>query len=191
MPKELMKIAGVGICLCFVAGCTGAVGVSARSYFADEKRVDQDMSQDGNNFGYVYGTPKPEDRSDFKKTRKVYVVEFTKEAEDKDGDDVIVLPARERPVPPPPAERRRPKPEPEADQLVIPDFDEMVIEEEPVSAGGYENYTVQKNDTLQKISKKYYNTYRRWQEIYDANQDVMSDPNKLKVGMTLRIPVEK
>jgi len=189
MPKDMRALLGVGICVCLIAGCTGSAGVSARSYLADQERVDQDMSDDGNNYGYIYGDPSPEDRSEYKKTRQVYVVEFTKEADEKVGD-VIVLPARERPVSLPPVDRRRRDPDPE--QLVIPDFDDAMIDEDPVvMETNYVDYTVQKNDTLQKISKKHYDTYRRWQEIFEANTDVMADPNKLKPGMTLRIPVDQ
>jgi nucleoid-associated protein YgaU len=52
-----------------------------------------------------------------------------------------------------------------------------------------EQYTVQKDDTLQKIAKKLYGSYSKWPLIYDANRDVIKDPNFLKPGITLKIPV--
>ncbi len=50
------------------------------------------------------------------------------------------------------------------------------------------NYTVQSGDTLGKISRKFYGTSARWQEIFNYNQDVLSDPAKLKPGMEIKIP---
>ena len=47
-------------------------------------------------------------------------------------------------------------------------------------------YVVQKNDTLQKISMKFYNTNHKWKKILEANKGI--DPNKLKVGTKLTIP---
>lgn len=49
-------------------------------------------------------------------------------------------------------------------------------------------YTVGKGDMLSTISQKVYGTSKKWQKIYDANRDVLKDPNALKVGMKLRIP---
>lgn len=52
-----------------------------------------------------------------------------------------------------------------------------------------EQYAVQKDDTLQKISKKLYGSYSKWTVIYDANRDVIKDPNFLKPGTMLTIPL--
>ena len=52
-----------------------------------------------------------------------------------------------------------------------------------------EQYVIQKDDTLQKISKKLYGSYSKWTVIYDANRDVIKDPNFLKPGKVLKIPI--
>lgn len=53
-------------------------------------------------------------------------------------------------------------------------------------------YTVQKGDSLGTISKSVYGTHKNWRNIYDANRDVIGDdPNRLKLGMQLRIPEVK
>lgn len=53
-------------------------------------------------------------------------------------------------------------------------------------------YTVQKGDVLGTISKTVYGSTKHWRRIYDANRDVIGDdPNRLKVGMQLRIPEAK
>ena len=37
-------------------------------------------------------------------------------------------------------------------------------------------YIVQKGDTLQKISKKFFGTTKKWPKLYDANKDVLKGP---------------
>jgi 5'-nucleotidase / UDP-sugar diphosphatase len=49
-------------------------------------------------------------------------------------------------------------------------------------------YTVKKNDTLQKISQKYYGTTKNWQKIYQANKKAIKDPDQLVEGTRLAIP---
>jgi len=53
-----------------------------------------------------------------------------------------------------------------------------------------EKYTVQKGDTLQKISKKFYGTTKKWQKIYAANQDTLKGPNKIYPGQTIDVPLD-
>ncbi len=53
-----------------------------------------------------------------------------------------------------------------------------------------EKYTVQKDDTLQKISEKFYGTTKKWNEIYKANRNILKNPDTLSVGQVLSIPVE-
>ena len=52
-------------------------------------------------------------------------------------------------------------------------------------------YTVQKDDTLQKISKKLFGSYGKWYKIYEANKNKIKNPNLLKPGMVLTIPAIK
>ena len=55
---------------------------------------------------------------------------------------------------------------------------------------GWKEYTVAKDDTLQKISKKFYGSYSQWTRIYDANKTVIKNPNFVKPGVVLKIPNE-
>jgi nucleoid-associated protein YgaU len=48
-------------------------------------------------------------------------------------------------------------------------------------------YTVQSGDSLWKIAKQYYGDGSRWTEIYNANSDKISNPNKISVGMVLTV----
>jgi len=49
-------------------------------------------------------------------------------------------------------------------------------------------YTVQSGDTLGSIAKEFYGDGRKWPTIAAANKEVLPDPNRLRIGMKLRIP---
>jgi nucleoid-associated protein YgaU len=49
-------------------------------------------------------------------------------------------------------------------------------------------HTVVEGDSLSRISLRYYGTGNRWQEIFQANRDVLQGSSTLRVGMQLRIP---
>jgi nucleoid-associated protein YgaU len=49
-------------------------------------------------------------------------------------------------------------------------------------------YVVAEGDTLSKISKKFYGTSSRWEDILNANHAVVKDEKGLVVGSTLTIP---
>jgi nucleoid-associated protein YgaU len=54
------------------------------------------------------------------------------------------------------------------------------------TAGG--TYTVQKGDTLSKISKQYYGDPNKYNRIFEANRDQLKDPDKIFPGQVLKIP---
>jgi len=56
----------------------------------------------------------------------------------------------------------------------------------PTAAPAPQTHVVQRGDTLEAISLKYYGTRQRWQEIVSANKGL--DPKRLRVGMKLTIP---
>jgi len=49
-------------------------------------------------------------------------------------------------------------------------------------------HTVASGETLSKIAKTYLGDASRYMEIFNANKDQLSDPDKLKVGQKLTIP---
>jgi LysM repeat protein len=61
---------------------------------------------------------------------------------------------------------------------------------QPASApGGAANtYTVQAGDTLGGIAKKFYGHANDYMEIFNANKDQLTDPDKIKPGQVLKIP---
>jgi LysM repeat protein len=50
------------------------------------------------------------------------------------------------------------------------------------------SYTVQKGDTLSKISKQIYGDAGQYMKIFSANRDQLSEPDKIQVGQVLKIP---
>jgi nucleoid-associated protein YgaU len=49
-------------------------------------------------------------------------------------------------------------------------------------------HTVASGETLSKIAKNYLGDANRYTEIFNANKDQLSDPDKIKVGQKLNIP---
>lgn len=62
------------------------------------------------------------------------------------------------------------------------------VEASTASAPAGQSYTVVSGDTLSKISKHFYNDANQWQRIFDANRDILSNPDRISPGQTLRIP---
>ena len=53
------------------------------------------------------------------------------------------------------------------------------------AGGGGHTYTVVSGDNLTKIGAKY---GLSWQQVFDANKDTISDPDKIFPGQELKIP---
>ncbi|MGE3107422.1 MAG: LysM peptidoglycan-binding domain-containing protein [Phycisphaerales bacterium] len=58
----------------------------------------------------------------------------------------------------------------------------------PVESAGFTTYVIKDSDTLSGISKALLGKSSRWREIFEANTDVIADPDHLKPGVTIRIP---
>jgi hypothetical protein len=59
------------------------------------------------------------------------------------------------------------------------------------SASGGQNerrYTVKPGDTLSKISREFYGDPNQYNKIFNANRNVLSDPDTIKPGQQLVIP---
>jgi len=52
----------------------------------------------------------------------------------------------------------------------------------------YGEYEVQAGDTLSGIAKEVTRGQLSYQQIFDANRDILSDPNSIKPGQKLKIP---
>ena len=54
------------------------------------------------------------------------------------------------------------------------------------TGGGGNTYTVESGDNLTKIGNKY---GIPWKSIWDANRDILKDPDKIYPGQELKIPI--
>jgi nucleoid-associated protein YgaU len=79
----------------------------------------------------------------------------------------------------------------------IPDWQKEVVADiqvvgAPAAVGttgaGGRSYTVQAGDTLSKIAKEHLGNANAYMKIFEANKDVLSDPNVIKPGQVLRLP---
>ena len=52
----------------------------------------------------------------------------------------------------------------------------------------YETYEVKSGDSLSKIAKRVYGNASAWKRIYEANRDLLKDPDKIFPGQKLKIP---
>jgi nucleoid-associated protein YgaU len=52
----------------------------------------------------------------------------------------------------------------------------------------YAMHTVEKGETLGKIAKKYYGKPSKYKEIYEANSDILDNPDLIHPGQELKIP---
>lgn len=172
--KMLFLFLGV-ILLLGIYGCgTGGSGINLRSYVEERPRVNTEVT---GNQGYLAGTPSPVDTSEKKKTRKVYVLEITKPADIPEGEESLSS-------------------ESASDEMVEPAATDVYRDTAVLDSESKENlsafveYKVEKDDTLQKISKKFYDTYKKWPKIYEANKDKIKDPNHIRPGIVIKIPRE-
>ncbi len=189
LNKNLVLIALV----IFAAGC----GTEIRTYVMTKDRVGLD--QNGGNGGCVVGKcPPPPPPAET--TRKVYVLEITKPVPESEVQKIekTAIDAITADTPPTTGVEPEQSAPAAADNAqpaapVVP-----VVGDEPaapaVQNGGNmqaQTYTVQKDDTLQKISKKIFGSYGKWYKIYEANKDKIKNPNILKTGTVLTIPAIK
>lgn len=49
-------------------------------------------------------------------------------------------------------------------------------------------YVVKSGDSLSKIAKREYGNAKDWKRIFEANRDLIKDPDKIYPGQTLKIP---
>jgi nucleoid-associated protein YgaU len=63
---------------------------------------------------------------------------------------------------------------------------EAEVEAEPESE--FEFYTIQSGDSLSKIAKRYYGDAMKWPDLFEANKEVIKNPDLIYPGQTIRVP---
>jgi nucleoid-associated protein YgaU len=51
-------------------------------------------------------------------------------------------------------------------------------------------YTIESGDSLSKIAKRYYGDAGKWNALFEANREVIEDPDKIYPGQTIRVPAK-
>ena len=59
-----------------------------------------------------------------------------------------------------------------------------------VPALAAQQYTVKSGDTLSRLAERFYSAPGKWEKIYDANKDILKNPNYIYIGMKLTIPAD-
>lgn len=159
--KSIYKTIVLSALALFLYGC-GSSGINLRTYAEDRPRVDQEISGIGN-AGYIGGSMQSSTLAQRKTTRKVYVMEVSK------GAGNI-------------------KPIEDEEAFTGTPTDKSI--EKKSAAGQIIQYTAEKDDTLQKIAKKFYDSYSKWTRIYEANKSVIPNPDRINPGTVLQIPMD-
>ncbi len=61
---------------------------------------------------------------------------------------------------------------------------------ETAQAAALQTHVIQSGESLSTIAERYLGSQGRFQELYDANRDVLTDPNRLPLGTTIVIPAK-
>jgi LysM domain len=58
----------------------------------------------------------------------------------------------------------------------------------PDTIGSGKTYVVVEGDSLSKIAKREYGNANKWRTIYEANKDLINDPDLIYPGQELKVP---
>jgi len=160
-------------------------GCIVRTYPLTRDRVDQDLT---GNRGYIKGEGSAVETGDRKTTRRTQVVEIELHSPIK-----FEKAPKQRTLDTGPVEKT------EDNELwgnrgyLTQSQTPEIRESENVGmtpGERMERYTVKKTDTLQKISKEFYGTTKKWKKIFQANSDALKSPDKIYPGQVINVPVE-
>lgn len=154
-------------------------GCVVRTYKVSRDRLDQDLVS--GNRGYLAGKmPAQLETGERDLTRTTHTVEIELRSPVKFGKK-----PKAQPTP-----SGQPQETVEGGRGYVSESIPAAAEIAPVEQA-LEKYTVQKDDTLQKISLKLYGTTKKWVKIYDLNKDSLKAPDKIYVGQVLNVPARE
>jgi len=192
-----------------VSGCV------TRTYTTHVERVDQEIY---GNRGVIMGTPPPVEETDVKKTREIYNLEvevpslykgssgqkkvYREERVRQEDKELYgnrgylqggISPEKEVYVP---ETAKAQQSNMRISGGLYSGRTPQVVYSEPSKATGAnsvstedkEYYVVEKGDTLQIISEKFYGTTKKWKALYEANKNVLKSPDRIRPGQKLVIP---
>ena len=157
-------------------------GCVVRSYELTRERVDQDLA---GNRGYLAGQGSAEEPKEKKTTRTSQVVELEFRPlikfESRPKQEITSGPVK--------LESRESEAGLGNRGYLTESYAPSIVEPSATGQETIEKYTVKQGDTLEKISKNFYGTMRKWHKIYEANKVILKGPNKIYPGQVLDIPV--
>jgi len=68
------------------------------------------------------------------------------------------------------------------------DAPDDVVDVEAAANENVEYYEIQSGDTLSKIAKRVYGDAMAYKKIFEANREVIEDPDRIFVGQRIRLP---
>lgn len=71
-------------------------------------------------------------------------------------------------------------------KISISEAEDLTVALEPETV---EYYIIQSGDSLSKIAKQYYQDASQYPKIFDANREVIKDPDLIYPGQKIRIPL--
>jgi nucleoid-associated protein YgaU len=63
-----------------------------------------------------------------------------------------------------------------------------MADEKPADSPFAQYHVVAKGDTLSKIAEQYYGDETLYKKIFEANRDIIKNPDLIQIGWKLRIP---
>ena len=194
MKRLFLVVAGMMLCI-HLAGCSGWV---VRTSEVRKLRLDQEIS---GNRGFIFGKPTAAAKKPVFEERKTYRIE-------------IEVPQWKRKEKSAPAEKESAAFAPKEDKALwgnrgyffgrpqkkeevpvkktpiakVKEKISQIFRPRPKETGEIRTYKAKKGDTLQKISRRFYGTTKKWPLLYKANRDKLKSPDSLYPGQVLVIP---
>ncbi len=75
-----------------------------------------------------------------------------------------------------------------ADKVEKADFSDVTAKVDTTAEIVEQTYTIGKGDTLSKIAKEHYGSANAWKQIFEANRDIIEDPDRIFPGQVIKLP---
>lgn len=157
-----------------------------RTYSVTKERIDQDLSK--GNRGFLYGSVPADisaEKKERKTTRRVYNVEMELLSPFKSKKQKAAgkkLPSEEG--------IKTPETSTQQGSGFSGKITAARASRPKETEKKIERYTVQKYDTLQTISKKFFGTTKKWMDIFEFNKETLKSPDRIFPGQVINIPLE-
>ena len=173
--KQILLVMGCVLSL-IISGC------AVKTYTVSKDRIDQDLSS--GNRGLIKGSAQYSQDESRKTTREIRVFELEFGPKSRRVKSGVGLDPASQPEEVMQEGMLQPQEFAAAQEAIA-------VPEQAAVSVVMKEYQVLKGDTLQKISKKFYGTTKKWQELFQANKDVLKSPDSIYPGQTIMIPVEE